>query len=173
MTKKIKVPFYSQYMHIKDPFWIPRACGMCCLKMVLDYHGVETEEISEMCIKGKEAGGYSNSGWIHDYFLSVARGSGIDAHREEGMDIDSGLEKIALSLDKNEPVIASCVKRFLNENKFHMVVVVGYEKGENGELKGFYFNEPESLTVEYGECRFVDIPTFLSDWRRMAIFIGR
>lgn len=173
MTKKIKVPFYSQYMHIEDPFWMPRACGMCCLKMVLDYHGLETGEISEMCIKGRESGGYSNSGWIHDYFLSVAKGYGLNAHREEDMDINSGLDKIVTYLDGGEPVIVSCIKKFLNENKFHMILIVGYEKEEDGSLKGFYLNEPESLTLEYGECRFVDIQTFLSDWRRMAIFIGR
>ncbi len=35
---KLEVPYYSQHRDIKDEYWQSRACGLVCLKMVLDFY---------------------------------------------------------------------------------------------------------------------------------------
>ena len=168
---KLDVPYISQFLDTSDPYWMPRACGMACLKMVLDFYGKKTPPLLEMCKKGEAEGGYSKHGWLHDYFLKVAREYGLEAERGEKIGEILGLQRIHDELKAGHPVVVSVVKRILGQAKFHMVALTGYEENENGNIAGFYFNEPESLYPELGKDIFVDVKTFLNDWRRMAIFI--
>jgi len=176
---KLDVPHYSQFLDIADQYWMPRACGMACLKMVLDFYKKKTPSLLEMCEKGKEDEGYGPSGWFHDYFLKVARSYGLKAERGEKIGEIMGFQKIHNELKDGRPVIVSTTKHILGQQKFHMVVLTGYEENDGiefpdrkGHLTGFYFNEPESLYSEQGKDVFVDIKTFKHDWRRMAIFIA-
>lgn len=181
---KLDVPYYSQFLDLADQYWMPRACGMACLKMVLDFYihaqsgGKKTPTLLEMCQTGEKEGGYGKSGWFHDYFLKVAREYGFNAERGEKIDGIMGLQKIHDELEAGHPVIVSVTKHILGQQKFHMVVLTGYEENDGtefperkGQLTGFYFNEPESLYKEYGKDVFVDVKAFKHDWRRMAIFI--
>jgi len=170
---KLDVPYYSQFLDVNDPYWMPRACGMCCLKMVLDFFGEKTPPLLEMCRTGEKEGGYSKHGWFHDYLLKVARGYGLEAERGEKIGEIMGLQKIHDELKDGRPVIVSVSKHSLGQNKFHMVLLTGYEENENGTVFGFYYNDPESLYVEEGKGLFADIKDFKRDWRRMAIFIRR
>ena len=150
---------------------------MACLKMVLDFYlpaqagGKQTPPLLEMYQTGEKEGGYSKSGWYHEYFLKVARGYGLNAERGEKIGEIMGLERIHDEIKAGYPVIVSTTKHILGQTKFHMVVLTGYEENEENKITGFYFNEPESLSIEQGEDLFVDIKTFLNDWRKMAIFI--
>ena len=183
---KLNVPYYSQFLDVNDnPYWMPRACGMTCLKMVLDYHSsilqntrmIKTPSLLEMCEKGKKDGGYGPSGWFHDYFVKTAKEYGLVSERGEKIGEILGLQKIHDELKDGRPVIVSVSKYTLGQTKFHMVVLTGYEENDGvefperkGQLTGFYFNEPESLSKEQGKDLFVDIKSFKHDWRRMAIF---
>ena len=44
---KLNVPYISQHGDIKDEYWQKRACGLVCLKMVLDFHQVKNLEVNE------------------------------------------------------------------------------------------------------------------------------
>jgi uncharacterized protein YvpB len=175
---KLEVPYYSQFTDVNgDPYWMPRACGMVCLKTILDYHHKETPTLLQMCEDGKREGGYGPSGWFHDYFVKVAKGYGLNSERGEKIGEILGLQKIHDELKSGNPVIVSVTKYTLGQKKFHMVVLTGYEENDGiefperkGQLTGFYFNEPESLSSEQGKDLFVDIKSFKHDWRRMAIF---
>lgn len=168
---KLDIPYYSQFLDTSDPYWMPRACGMACLKMVLDFYGKKTPALLEMCQKGEKEGGYGKSGWFHDYFLKVAHGYGLKAERGEKIGEIMGLQKIHDELKDGHPVSVSVTKHILGQTKFHMVALSGYEENEKGQISGFYFNEPESLYPELGKDLFVDIKDFKRDWRKMAIFI--
>ncbi len=188
---KLNIPYYSQFLDVHDEYWMPRACGMACLKMVLDFYlpapqsnatrqtgGKQTPPLLEMCQTGEKEGGYSKHGWFHEYFLKVARRYGLNAERGEKIGEIMGLQKIHDELKANHPVIVSVSKHTLGQTKFHMVVLTGYEENTESEfpdrrdqLTGFYFNEPEALSLEQGKDLFVDIKTFARDWRKMAIFI--
>ncbi|MCR4330440.1 MAG: C39 family peptidase, partial [Patescibacteria group bacterium] len=55
---KLEVPYYSQFLDVEDKYWMPRACGMACAKMVLDFYKVDTTSLDELIKKGSEEGGY-------------------------------------------------------------------------------------------------------------------
>lgn len=168
---KLSVPYYSQFAEITDPEWQNRACGMACLKMVLDFHGVQTPSLYDMVLKGNAAGGYVPSGWLHDYSLGLARSYGFEAERHEKMDVDASLTEFRERLVRGEPVIVSVFRNFSEKTKFHQIVLVGFEE-KDGTLSGFYFHDPDAPDTESRKGLFVPLQTFVENWRKMAIFIG-
>lgn len=178
---KLEVPYYSQFVDIQDQFWMLRACGGVCLKMVAEYHNAQVPSIIDLCNEAKERGGYDmQNGWVHDYLIKKAEELGLKAHRTERA--EPIIDEIIASLDAGNPVIVSVEKRVLEQKRFHMLVIVGYEKGEESELATtyqlqpttcFYYHEPESTDKERGQYRTCDMETFKEYWRGKAIFITK
>lgn len=169
---KLDVPYYSQFEDVSDPYWMPRACGFCCIKMVLDYYSISAGSIVELAQEAEQNGGYGTSGLVHDYVVNFFTSKGLSSHREEKMEDAAGIANIQEQIQKGNPVIVSIVKKILGQTKFHQVVFTGFEE-ENGTLKGFYFNDPENLYKEASKDKFVVLADFLNDWRRMAIFVSK
>jgi uncharacterized protein YvpB len=162
---KLSVPYYSQFVDIQDPFWMLRACGAACLKMVVEFHGTTVPDMITLCNEAKDHGGYDmTNGWIHDYLVTKAQECGLHAERKEGLPDTS---EIIASLEAGSPVIVSVEKRVLEQTRFHMVVVVGYDKGN------FIYHEPESTDREKGQYRTCTAETFMSYWRGKAIFFSK
>ena len=160
---KLSVPYYSQFVDTQDPFWMLRACGGCCLKMVADFHGKDTPDIVSLCNEAKERGGYDmTNGWVHDYLVTKACELGLQAERKEGLEI---IDEILQSLDRGDPVIVSVEKRVLEQTRFHMIVVVGYE----GDT--MFYHESESTDKERGQYRTCSQDVFMNYFRGKAIFI--
>jgi len=161
------VPYYSQYRDIKDKDWQPRACGLVCLKMILDFYEVDTPEINQFLKVAIERKSFGKSGWIHDKFLELAKSYSLEAFRKEFNDTEEGIRFIIDFLQQTGPVIVSLkAKKFLPEfeNKFHQIVLTDYN------TKGFYYNDPDYLDEE-GKNLFVKISDFKKYWRKLAIFI--
>jgi hypothetical protein len=167
---KLTVPYYSQFVDVQDSFWMLRACGAVSLKMVVEAHGVQVPDIVTLCNEAKDRGGYDMSnGWIHDYLVSKARELGFQSCRKEGL-ID--VSEIIASLDAGNPVIVSVEKRVLEQTRFHLLVLVGYDQNtEKGSC--FYYHEPESTDKEKGQYRICSFETFMEYWRGKAIFITK
>jgi hypothetical protein len=190
----IDTKYYSQYLDVQDPYWQPRSCSIVCLKMLMDYYRVgdkknKLPEIGDLIKEGFLIGGFGMDGWMHDAIVMLAHNCGFSAYRQEfrSMDIDyeskktqngiyhdklsqDGIEKIVRYLHSNKPVIVSAVKKFQEEDKFHTVVLIGYEE-KDGKIVGFYYHDPDALVREDGEKQFVNMETFEKFWRRLAIFI--
>lgn len=171
---KLKVPYYSQFIDVKDRYWMPRSCLIACTKMVLDFYGKATDiSLDDLIKKGNDEGGYGKSGWFHDSIVKLFTEFGLVSHREEKIEIENGLAHIKESIDTNEPLIVSIVKDILGQKKFHTVVITGYEE-KDGKIIGFYFHDPESTSEDRNrEALFVDIEIFKSEWRKMAIFVAK
>lgn len=162
---KLSVPYYSQFVDISDPFWMLRACGGLCLKMVLEYHDKVVPDILSLCYEAKDNGGYDmNNGWVHDYLIAKAKEFGLQAYRKEGL---TSTKELKLSLDEGNPVIVSVEKRVLEQTRFHMIVLVGYEDDT------FFYHESESTDKEKGKYHHCDESTFQNYWRGKAIFITK
>ena len=162
---KLSVPYYSQFVDMQDPFWMLRACGAACLKMVAEFHSKEVPDLVALCNEAKERGGYDmQNGWVHDYIVTKAGELGLQAERKEGL---AGPDEIISSLEAGNPVIVSIEKRVLEQKRFHMVVVVGHENGT------FIYHESESTDKEKGQYRTCDMKTFETYWRGKAIFISK
>lgn len=162
---KLIVPYYSQFVDLQDPFWMLRACGAACLKMVTEFHGVQTPDLLELCNEAKEKGGYDmQNGWVHDYIVAKARELGLHAERKEAM---SDVDELLASLEAGNPVIVSVEKKVLEQKRFHMVVLVGFDD------EGFLYHESESTDKEKGQYRTCSFDTFMEYWRRKAIFVSK
>lgn len=172
---KLSVPYYSQFIDIQDPFWMLRACGAVSLKMVVEFCGATVPELLTLCNEARERGGYDMyNGWVHDYLVTKAKELGLEAYRKEGLE---SVDEIIEHLDKGFPVIVSVEKRVLEQTRFHMLVVVGYEKETtNNELPitsyRLFYHEPESTDKEKGQYRFCSQEVFFSYWRGKAIFVS-
>lgn len=166
---KLDVPYYSQYADIQDPFWMLRGCGACALKEILEFYGKEASDLVTLCNEAKEAGGYDmENGWVHDYLVSKAASCGLPAFRKEGI---SDLNEIISYLNEGKPVMVSVEKRVLEQTRFHIIVLTGFEE-ENGEISSLYYHESESTNKKKGKHRSCSKETFLQFFRGKAIFIG-
>ncbi len=96
--------------------------------MVSEFHGVQTGDLLALCNEARERGGYDmKNGWTHDYIVMKAKEFGLEAYRKEGM---TDIDEIIASLTSGNPVIVSVEKRVLEQKRFHMIVLVGYEKSQ-------------------------------------------
>jgi len=179
MRTILPVPYFSQKTDVTGEEWKERACGILCLKMVLDFLGAETPEVDNFVQKGVSLGAYGEWGWLHAGLVAVASSFGIDMERKEFRSndtkeaqrlLDVGINDIIASIEHEKPVLISAIKKWVEVKKFHMMVVVGFEMNE-GVLKGFYYHDPDAYTSSEGKDQFVPIDTFKKYWRRMAIFI--
>jgi len=176
---KLSVPYYSQFVDIEDPFWMVRACGSVCMKSLAESQGITMPTLLELCNEAKSRDGYHmQNGWVHDYIVTRLNEAGLHAHREEGL---QDVTKILESLKNGKPVIVSVEKRVLEQKRFHMITIVGYEEGPQSNefpityhlspITSFYYHESESTDKEKGQYRSCDIKTFMEYWRGKAIFL--
>lgn len=162
---KLSVPYYSQFTDIQDPFWMLRACGAACLKMVVEFHGVKVPDLSTLCVEARDRAGYDMvNGWMHEYLVTKARELGLKAERKEGL---TTTDDIISALQSGNPVIVSVEKRVLEQKRFHMVVLVGYENNM------MIYHESESTDKERGQYRTCSAELFMQYWRGKAIFIHK
>lgn len=162
---KLPVPYYSQFVDVQDPFWMLRACGAVSLKMVSEFHGVDVPEILTLCNEARDRGGYHvTNGWVHDYLVLKAKELGLEAFRKEGL---TSFDEIKNHLDVYGPVIVSVEKRVLEQTRFHLLVVTGYDD------EFVYYNEPESTDKAKGQYRMCTEEVFMEYFRGKAIFITK
>lgn len=175
---KITIPYYSQYLDVINPGWQPRACGIVCLKMLLESRGVQTPSLDGMIEQGNMIGAYGESGWKHDGLIALAYQYGIKLSRAEWRQSNTkttdelneeGIEFLISELRAGKAVLVSAIKKFTETDKFHLVVLTGFEE-KDGVMTGFYYNDSDTQVREEGENLFVTIDTFRAKWRRMAIF---
>ncbi len=180
-TQKIilNAPYYSQHLDIKDEHWKTRACGIVCLKMAMDNlkeTGISLDALIEMANK---RGGFGEFGWIHDFLVQIAKEFGFNAERKEWKSetesaqeilIYGAIQEFAKLLSNGSPVIVSTVKNFLDEDKFHLVLLTGYET-DGSSILGFYYHDPDSLSASAGKHKFVPIDIFKKRWRKLAIYV--
>jgi hypothetical protein len=172
----LDVPYYSQRLDVEEEYWQERSCGILCLKMAMDFLGRGRDNYQEKSIKelvkmGVERGGFGPSGWVHDVLVLIARDFWLCAFRKEYKNNpEKGIKEILDFLEKGRPILASAIKDFREKDRFHIVLLTGLET-DKGDLKGFYYHEPDSYDREKGKHKFVAIDAFKENWRKMAIFV--
>lgn len=175
---KINVPHYSQYLDVTDELWQPRACGVACLKMLLDSRGEHTPTLDEMIAQGCAIGAHGEWGWKHDGLVALARQYGVKLSRNEWRKSDikspdelneEGILFLISELRAGLAVIVSAIKKFQEDDKFHMVVLTGFEE-KDGMVTGFYYHDSDTHARGEGENLLIPIDIFHAKWRKMAIF---
>ena len=163
----IDVPYISQLTDVKNLYWTNRACGAVSLAMVLAYHGSPITDLESFMTEAKEKGGFTQeNGWFYSCLEGEAKKRGYDARVKEG----TSVEELLQPLRDGNPVIISVVKRLFGKERGHILVLTGFEMARD-EIKGFYYNDPESLYEKTGKEQFVLLDDFTFDWKKRALFI--
>lgn len=172
MDTILNVPISSQYLDIDEKIHLLTACGMTSVFMGLKFFGTQDISLDEIVKKGVDDGGFSKSGWLHDYLVKVFKDYGYECYRKEGMR-DRDVEEIRNSIKAGNPVVISTQRMMFDRRIFHMVIITGVRETDTGELEGFFYHDPAGLRLEEVTNLFVSIPVFLQYWRRMALFPSR
>ena len=190
----LDVPYCSQHFDVADENWRSRACGIACLKMVMDFHSERAKRkipsVDELIKENEFINGFGSFGSEHESLVMIVRNCGLRAYRQEFKSAandfvnktvikspfenelaEEGILKKIRKLEAGLPVIVSAVKNFSEEDKFHLVVLTGFQR-TGGELSGFYYHDPDSFDGEKGKHKFVPADTFRKHWRKMAIFVS-
>ena len=187
----LPVPFVSQYSIGRDSDGKSRACGVACVKMIMDYRGNNDVDFLSLVREGLTIKGayFSGIGWSHTGLVSILRNHNVGAYAEEFRSvqvdpdnqeflespfeeghIERGIQKIAGKiLDWKQPVIVSGIKGWEEEDKWHLMLITGVEK-DGDRVTGFFYHDPDDES-EDGRNKFVDRETFKKHWRKFAIFI--
>lgn len=181
---KLPVPYYSQFLEVKDYEWNIRSCTGACTAMVLEFHTGKKLDILAFMKMAEQDGGYSRlNGMSHDYLISFFESEGLKSWRyknETTKDTLDTADPIIESLKAGSPVIVSINKFVLEQKKFHTILLIGYEENEQGEVTHLCYHEPEATVVKVegdpsvgGEGRKCDIETFKKSWRGRSVFVQR
>ncbi len=177
---KLPVPYHSQFLEVENNFWNIRSCGGACTKMILDYYNTQGPEILDLMLLAETEGGYHpKNGFVHDWAVDFFKKNKLNSYRKESKteeEKEGLLAEMFISIRKENPVMVSIEKRVLEQTKFHLILVVGYEYediDDRQHIKSVIYHEPESTDIEKGSYRVCDIETFMSFWRGKAIFVGK
>lgn len=58
-------------------YWGERACGIACLSMLLEYHGLPVPSMMDLLSIGVDSGAYCERGWIHQGLVNVGAKFGL------------------------------------------------------------------------------------------------
>jgi uncharacterized protein YvpB len=163
----LDVPYISQLVDIQDSYWMNRACGAVALAMVFVYHRKPITDLHAFMMTAKEKGGFTQeAGWFYAYLEYEAKDRGFDTVFREG----ASSEDLLTHLRDGNPVIISVVKHLFGKERGHILVLTGFEMARD-EIKGFYYNDPESLYERTGKGQFVLLDDFESDWKKRMLVI--
>ncbi|MEM7340532.1 MAG: C39 family peptidase [Actinomycetota bacterium] len=88
--------------------WRPRGCGIACVRMILDTHGIEGDTYWSLVTEGVDAGAYCDRGWIHQGLVDMLSQRGIRGHARRRVSVDD----LAGELAQGRLVIASVTANF-------------------------------------------------------------
>ncbi len=159
------LPFYSQYLDIKNPNWRGKACGIASLAMLL---GGKVFNLDDLYQKGLDEGAYlPGVGWRHAGLVSLAKDFGFKNSYNldlAGDDMESALIKLKTEL-KNGPVMVSVFSCYEHGHKEgHLVVLLSLNDKEAKVL------DPNVLEKEQG-LQLIPMTKFISGWKKRLIVV--
>ena len=171
--KKLDVPYYSQRLDVLDPEWKWRSCGICALKMAMEFLGLpagkaggEKINLDNLIKEGLKINAYlKNVGWVHQGLVELAKKHGFqNSFKKEWPEGEKndGIKYLIELLEKEIPVLAS-VK---NKEAGHLVLIVGMEQD------GFYIHDPDAYNAEEGRFKFLDLQEFFKIWKGRIIVLS-
>lgn len=172
MTKEIllDLPLVNQKTDTRDSNWAEKTCGICSVKMVLEYISPEHKglEVMSLVRKSLKEGGYiEKTGWKHSALVDIASDHGVKMDFQKKFlkkagERKRGLVFIERNIRNKKPVIVSIFWNFNPHRGGHLVVVRGLRLSDKRVL-GYYIQDPYPL--KRGNNYFVTKKEFLKGWR--------
>jgi hypothetical protein len=157
-------------------FWSWRACGIMCLKMIIDtLNKTEQKSVADLLQEAVSLGGYIahdkdgklvDKGWFYKPLVLLANKYGISGKVKSTLSINTTCAEII----KGRLVVASVNPSVIRSDRDakepdkaggHLVLVHGF-KWEGGKCKGFYIHNPSGRTRETQSNAFIPIERFIS-----------
>ncbi|MEX0932003.1 MAG: C39 family peptidase [Candidatus Saccharimonadales bacterium] len=184
-----------------DRRWQERSCGILALRMIFDYYrtvqGAPLVNLQQLLSDALELGGVDkHHNWYHATLVRTARHYGflawrrswipsqrdVDWFKKEGaseLSIKAWHQQLkeeavyALSLEivEGHPVVVSASPYFGEEQKAHLMVLSGLRKDSNGNVEGFYYQDPYDKTQGPKKERYVSLEQFMKAWTFRAVFV--
>lgn len=166
-------------------FWSWRACGIICLKMIIDTVGNSNEKVKDLLERGIELGGYVShdkngklvdKGWYYRALIKLAGKYGFLGKIFSHLSV----QNICREILSKHFVIASVDPGLIRfdevESQYkggHVVLVYGF-KWEHKSCVGFYLHNPSGKSEETKKA-FVPIDVFKKAFaeRGFSVWKGR
>lgn len=161
---------YIGYSTVSDVGY-PRnitSCGACVVCMILSLHQIPVDP-KKFIEQGHQNGGYTTNGWSHIYLVNKLQESNFSYVKLENCPIELSFKQITKSILEDNPVIVSVNKFCLEQNSFHMVLIVGIKTNPDKSILGFFYHDPAAITQEKGLYRYVTVENFIQFWRKKMI----
>jgi hypothetical protein len=183
--KVLPVPFYAQREIVEDSEK-DGACGIVCIKMILDYFHNRSHDVHDLIKEGYIVGGKESAGWNHEALVRVLRNHGVRAYTQEFISHDIpdlsasrgvlhsertaefvqlGIAKIKKNIDEGYPVMVSVRPRFGANESAHIILIVGYE-GEDT----LCINDSQRPSSEE-QPLLCNIDRFKEYWKGLSVFV--
>jgi hypothetical protein len=139
-------------------YWSDRACGVACVKMVVEAFGGEVRPLVEWARSGSALGGYLNEirpdgsraerGWLHSALAKLITDEGFYAEA-----CSAELADIPGLLDEKYVLIASVSYQIgthlpVTRRGGHLVVVSGADLDDGGRLSALILHNPSGRTEQ-------------------------
>jgi hypothetical protein len=162
-------------------YWAPRACGMACVKMVVEALGGPNRSMMDWVKQGLERdgyhrrleldGSYTELGWSHTVLAALISTSGFPARSAQ-----ADLTGIVNALCQGMPVIVSITyelgtDRPITQKSGHMGVITGCDL-ENDQLHAVYLHNPSGRTKALRINARIPVDRFTMGYSGRAILIG-
>lgn len=181
---KLNVPYYSQRIDVLDPEWKWRSCGICALKMAMEFLENAADSSlrrptsklvnpDDLIKEGLKINAYlKNVGWIHQGLIDLGKKYGfLNSFRKEWPEDkkNEAIKYLIEFLEKEIPILAS-VKNASGGG--HLVLIVGSEGSEEAS-EGFYVHDPDAHNAEEGKFKFLNLSKFLKIWKGRIIVLRK
>ncbi|MFI1974653.1 MULTISPECIES: cysteine peptidase family C39 domain-containing protein [Streptomyces] len=144
--------------------WGERCCGLACLRMLLDFHGLAVPDRLPLLHHGLALGAHTPKGWLHAGLVRLASEYGLQGHAS-AFPTPAPLQELARA---GTPSIVSCSFRFPEDGRQggHLVLFTG-EFERDGEVYAG-FADPSRWGADHAA---VPAARFWSSWTGRAIVL--
>ena len=136
-------------------FWAWRACGVACVKMVIDACRPEQKvSLRELIARALGMGGYEfagDKGWKHKSLVELAFDYGLRGGSERFV----SAERVVWHLSRKRAFVCGVD----SSTGGHLVLIHGFEVGSDRKLEGFYYHDPYDFRRP-GSDLFMEIAKF-------------
>jgi ABC-type bacteriocin/lantibiotic exporter with double-glycine peptidase domain len=159
------VPPYSQHLHIHDPYWKDKSCGVVSLAMLIGYFQKEAtpDEVLKLAI---EKNAYlPGIGWKHRELADLAEKYNLLGNCYDWSNIDENTAiKNAENHIEKHPIMASVFSDFQPLNGGHLIVVTKIEANQ------VFYNDPNAKH-EKDIKKTISKEKFIVGWKKRIITI--
>ncbi len=163
-------------------YWVDRACGIACVKMVVEGLGGPQRQMMEWIRDGLGQNGYLvtedangnpvERGWVHRALADLISASGFQASARA-----ASLEEIVELLDGAQIAIASVSYELgkdapITRQGGHLVVITGADVTDEGKIDSFYIHNPSGRLAKYQENARIDALRFSQAYSGRVVQAG-